>query len=348
MKFKVGDRVRVREWDEMEAEFGLDREGDIKCGGGIYFNRLMKGYCGKVLTVQKVDSETHTYKLEESDVWPFCDDMLLPAAKFKVGDKVIGNSKANVRYRFTREGWIGRVVEVGNVSSDPEDGVVVQAVGGGAKFSVSSKCFDLYEGENPSKNPSEGKRRGFKVGDRVRHEKGLATIVYADDTIIPLLLEFDEDIGGHDGDGRTKDGHGWWASEKSIVKADGETKKIVITSDGEKTTARLYEGKVLVKSETARCSPADEYDFGIGAKIAFDRLIESTAEKEEKYYNGKVVCAEQREECFAYTVGKIYEFKNGKLVNDNGFRVPETPIKTLEEWNKGMNADFAKFIPLVE
>lgn len=24
MKFKVGDRVRIRQWDDMEKEFGLD------------------------------------------------------------------------------------------------------------------------------------------------------------------------------------------------------------------------------------------------------------------------------------------------------------------------------------
>ena len=123
--------------------------------------------------------------------------------------------------------------------------------------------------------------------------------------------------------------------------------KIVITSDEKKTTARLYEGKTLVKSETARCSPADEFDFGIGAKIAFERLIGRTSPKEERYYNGKVVCVERGQSC-SYTVGKIYEFKNGRIVNDNGCETPETPIKTLEEWNKGRQAICSKFIPLVE
>lgn len=27
---KVGDKVRVRDWEDMEEEFGLDRDGDIK------------------------------------------------------------------------------------------------------------------------------------------------------------------------------------------------------------------------------------------------------------------------------------------------------------------------------
>ena len=29
MKYKVGDVVRIREWDDMEKEFGLDDIGDI-------------------------------------------------------------------------------------------------------------------------------------------------------------------------------------------------------------------------------------------------------------------------------------------------------------------------------
>lgn len=34
MEFKVGDRVRIRQWEDMEKEFGTDLFGDI----------VMKGY----------------------------------------------------------------------------------------------------------------------------------------------------------------------------------------------------------------------------------------------------------------------------------------------------------------
>ena len=30
MKDKVGDKVRIRSWDDMEKEFGTDSWGDIK------------------------------------------------------------------------------------------------------------------------------------------------------------------------------------------------------------------------------------------------------------------------------------------------------------------------------
>lgn len=50
--------------------------------------------------------------------------------------------------------------------------------------------------------------------------------------------------------------------------------KIVITSDGTTTLARLYEGKNVVKTAEAKCCPNDEFDFQTGAKLAIDRLLE--------------------------------------------------------------------------
>ena len=39
MKYKVGDKVRVREWDDMEKEFGLDEYGGIVvCGFSFDIN----------------------------------------------------------------------------------------------------------------------------------------------------------------------------------------------------------------------------------------------------------------------------------------------------------------------
>ena len=54
--------------------------------------------------------------------------------------------------------------------------------------------------------------------------------------------------------------------------------KIVILTDGETVTAKKYEGKEVIKSATAKCHPDDEFNFDIGAKIAFDRLTEQSRE----------------------------------------------------------------------
>lgn len=73
MKYKVGDKVKVREWDDMVEEFGTDEDGDIDCN--LYFVEYMKKYCGKEMTVSRV--LTGYYTLEEDDMeWQWTDDML--------------------------------------------------------------------------------------------------------------------------------------------------------------------------------------------------------------------------------------------------------------------------------
>ena len=48
--YNVGDRVTIRQWDDMAAEFGLDEYGGIKVPKA-YFTEPMRKYCGKTLTI---------------------------------------------------------------------------------------------------------------------------------------------------------------------------------------------------------------------------------------------------------------------------------------------------------
>ena len=51
--FKVGDRVRIRSWDDMAKEYGLDWEGDI--GTSYYcFVKEMRNMCGVEATISKI------------------------------------------------------------------------------------------------------------------------------------------------------------------------------------------------------------------------------------------------------------------------------------------------------
>jgi len=100
-----------------------------------------------------------------------------------------------------------------------------------------------------------------------------------------------------------------------------------------------------VKTATAKCSPDDSFDAYIGAKIAFDRLFAKPLVEEPKFFTGKVVCVEADEQC-AYTVGKIYEFKDGIVINDSGLKSSICAVKSLDEWHR--HCSYAKFIPLVE
>lgn len=61
----------------------------------------------------------------------------------------------------------------------------------------------------------------------------------------------------------------WNDEELELVSAN---QKIVITTDGEITTAKLYENGKVVKTTEAKCCPEDTFDFNVGAKLAVERL----------------------------------------------------------------------------
>lgn len=272
----------------------------------------------------------------------------------------------------------------------------------------------------------------YKVGDRVRATKNFGkakvgyfgTVINAYESVTGshhFCVEFDAFVDGHNGNGvngaKGKDGHCWWFCTDQDVFVVVERAKIVITSDGTETLARLYEGNKVIKTATAKCSPADTFDFKTGAEIAFNRLMGVKEVKDEKlfkfevgkqyigsnrngslvieitsakhhaeglnainryeykvvmgedngilkfdeecpfskrlkpydppYYNGKAVCIETKPH-WAYTVGKVYEFKDGTTVIDNGFRVyTSQPVKSINEWNE-LHGHFAKMLEIVE
>ena len=141
-KFKVGDRVRVRQWDDMVKEFGTKCEGTV-IGGASAFSKGMDYLCGHTGTVVSVTSlDTITAGVQSLDI------------DWDVGETM---------------GW-----------------------------ALDNTMFELID------NP-----------------------------------------------------------------------KIVITTDGKTTTAKLYNNKSLRELATAKCSPEDKFDFNIGAKLAMDRLMKA-------------------------------------------------------------------------
>jgi hypothetical protein len=80
--------------------------------------------------------------------------------------------------------------------------------------------------ESPSAGMAKGKKveaehmNDYAIGDRVKTSKGLGTIVKIDkDDVAPYLVDHDEAIpGGHSGNGKCRDGHGFWYLEGRIEK----------------------------------------------------------------------------------------------------------------------------------
>jgi len=115
--------------------------------------------------------------------------------------------------------------------------------------------------------------------------------------------------------------------------------KIIIYRNGADVVAK---NTATGKTGVAKCNPADEFDFNIGAKLALERLINSEPEK-PKYYTGKVVCVSPHTSF--YTKGKIYEIKDGVGKDDTGDTMTRRPVKSFGEFNQKM---LSEFIELVE
>lgn len=73
MKYKVGDTVRVRDWDDMEKQYGLNGNGDIALFP--IFNKSMKQYCGTEHKIKDVGEDD--YILRGVKRWAFTDEMVL-------------------------------------------------------------------------------------------------------------------------------------------------------------------------------------------------------------------------------------------------------------------------------
>lgn len=47
--FAVGDHVRIRNWDDMASEFGVNEDGEIPCK--YIFAQSMRDFCGQEYTI---------------------------------------------------------------------------------------------------------------------------------------------------------------------------------------------------------------------------------------------------------------------------------------------------------
>lgn len=110
----------------------------------------------------------------------------------------------------------------------------------------------------------------FNIGDRVQSisTKRRGTVVTTSGNLV--AVELDDQTSGVR---LIKFGisHGLLLEEANLEKIPSN--KILITSDGKTTLARLYDGEKVIRTAEAKCSPRDTYDFATGANLAYDRLM---------------------------------------------------------------------------
>ena len=77
-KFKVGELVRIRQWDDMEKEFGVDSMGDIN--SLVAFVTSMKPLCGKYAEIVRLNGSLVELKFFNCDDlskdWGYSTDMI--------------------------------------------------------------------------------------------------------------------------------------------------------------------------------------------------------------------------------------------------------------------------------
>ena len=81
MKYIVGDKVVVRDWDDMVAEYGQNEDGSVKTPE-ISFSTDMKQYCGKTFTIINVYPSLRAYGFGVG-TWPcvFSEAMIYRASE---------------------------------------------------------------------------------------------------------------------------------------------------------------------------------------------------------------------------------------------------------------------------
>ena len=243
---------------------------------------------------------------------------------YKAGDKVVfisENKHKEFPSYYPEVGTVGTVLgrdadncalvkwEEGSTSSDDH---------WYCEFDWIIHAKEYFKKEKEKGNVKKNDRK-FKVGDRVRiikdfdgAKKGMVgTIAVVSDEKI-VGVKFDKKFyGGHSLAGKCEFGYGHWVFPDCIELISGN--KIVITADGATTTARFYDGKKVIKAAKAECSPEDEFDFKIGAKIAFDRLVDNEIKNPRKYYSGKVMFSENTGD---FKEGVLYVFCSNGDVED--------------------------------
>ena len=118
--------------------------------------------------------------------------------------------------------------------------------------------------------------------------------------------------------------------------------KLIITSKGDTTTAKLIHGeRTVVKEATVTRYSKDEYSEKAAVEAVVKKIFDKDEEDEKKgeLFNGKAVLISG--EHMYFTKGKIYVFKNGNCVNDRG------NIVKLEHTKQSIeHSDY--FLPIIE
>lgn len=201
----------------------------------------------------------------------------------------------------------------------------------------------------------------FKIGDRVvLTNKKYYTVASIGDkgTVVSEYCRLGDDVEYaiqmdrhipfcHTCHGLVPDGYGqfWWESCLKLVEEKPTREfKLIITSKGDTTTAKLIHGKDVEKEATVSRYSKDEYSEKAAVEAVTKKIFSEDENEDEKEneankpYNGKAVWTSDNES--VYTKGKIYKFVDGRIKHDLGFTIGGYTLANMKQ--------SGCFIPIVE
>lgn len=116
--------------------------------------------------------------------------------------------------------------------------------------------------------------------------------------------------------------------------------KLIITSSGDTTTAKLIHGKDVTKEATVTRYSKDEYSEKAAVEAVVKKIFGEDEKENEaiKPYNGKAVWTSDKNG--VYTKGKIYEFVDGRTKHDLGSTIGGYTLENMKQ--------LGCFLPIVE
>ena len=117
--------------------------------------------------------------------------------------------------------------------------------------------------------------------------------------------------------------------------------KLIITSSGDTTTAKLIHGeRTVVKEATVTRYSKDEYSEKAAVEAVVKKIFGEDEKENEanKPYNGKAVWTSDKNG--VYTKGKIYEFVDGRTKHDLGSTIDGYTLENMKQ--------LGCFLPIVE
>lgn len=197
----------------------------------------------------------------------------------------------------------------------------------------------------------------FKIGDRVKFVGTLPQLKRKVGTVVSVInhihngclgVVFDEYFPFcHSIGALCSTGHGWWCKEAELELISERRFNVIITSVGDTTTAKLLHGKKVEKQVSVRRYHKDDYSEAAAVEAVCKKLFGEDKPKEAAEPEGirckAVYIGTSRA---GFTHGKIYEFSDGRCLDDDGDLRPGLklhPITDTDDWSFNK-----KFVVLVD